>query len=84
MIDVQCHLQIGPFVPEVVISDPGAVKQLHREFLRAGSDVMEAFTYYGHRSKVGLVPMPMPIQMPELPVACRSRHAMPVARVSRG
>jgi betaine-homocysteine S-methyltransferase len=49
------YVQIGPFVPEVVISDPDVVKQLHREFVRAGSDVVEAFTYYGHRSKLRLI-----------------------------
>jgi betaine-homocysteine S-methyltransferase len=49
------YVQIGPFVPEVVLSDPEAVKQLHREFVRAGSDVVEAFTYYGHRTKLRLI-----------------------------
>jgi len=49
------YVQIGPFVPEVVLTDPEAVKQLHREFVRAGSDVVEAFTYYGHRSKLRLI-----------------------------
>jgi betaine-homocysteine S-methyltransferase len=49
------YVQIGPFVPEVVVSDPDVVKQLHREFVRAGSDVVEAFTYYGHRSKLRLI-----------------------------
>jgi betaine-homocysteine S-methyltransferase len=49
------YVQIGPFVPEVVVSDPEVVKQLHREFVRAGSDVVEAFTYYGHRTKLRLI-----------------------------
>jgi len=48
-------VQIGPFVPEVVLTNPEAVKNLHREFLRAGSDVMEAFTYYGNRAKLKLI-----------------------------
>lgn len=48
-------VQVGPFVPEVVLSDPEVVKGLHREFLRAGSDVIEAFTYYGHREKLRLI-----------------------------
>ena len=42
----------GPFVPEVVLDFPEAVRQLHREFLRAGAEVMVAFTYYGHREKL--------------------------------
>lgn len=46
---------MGPFVPEVVLEHPEAVKGLHREFLRCGSDVMLAFTYYGHRAKLRLI-----------------------------
>jgi methionine synthase I (cobalamin-dependent) len=46
------YLKAGAYVPEVVIEYPAAVKELHREFLRAGAEVMVAFTYYGHRSKM--------------------------------
>jgi len=49
------YLQAGAFVPEVVLEYPEAVTELHREFLRAGSDVMVAFTYYAHREKLRLV-----------------------------
>ena len=48
-------LQAGPYVPEVVLDAPDAVRQLHREFVRAGSDVVEAFTYYGHREKLKVI-----------------------------
>jgi len=46
------YLQAGAYVPEVVLDNPEAVKQLHREFLWAGSDVMLALTYYAHRDKL--------------------------------
>jgi betaine-homocysteine S-methyltransferase len=46
------YLKAGPFVPEVVLEFPTAVRQLHEEFARAGSDVVVAFTYYGHRAKL--------------------------------
>ncbi len=46
------YLQAGAFVPEVVLEFPDSVKQLHREFVRAGSDVIEALTYYAHREKL--------------------------------
>ena len=46
------YLKAGPFVPEVVLDFPDAVRELHREMLRAGADVMVAFTYYGHRDKL--------------------------------
>ena len=49
------YLQAGAFVPEVVLEHPHAVTELHREFLNAGSDVMEAFTYYANRDKLKLV-----------------------------
>ena len=39
------YLQAGAFVPEVVLEHPELVAQLHREFVHAGSDVVEAFTY---------------------------------------
>jgi betaine-homocysteine S-methyltransferase len=49
------YVQAGPFVPEVVLEAPEAVRQLHWEFVRAGSDVVEAFTYYGHREKLKII-----------------------------
>ena len=49
------YLQSGPFVPEVVLEHPEAVRELHREFLRSGAEVMLAFTYYGHREKLRMI-----------------------------
>lgn len=49
------YLQAGAFVPEVVVDHPEKVAELHREFVRAGSDVVEAFTYYAHREKLRLI-----------------------------
>jgi betaine-homocysteine S-methyltransferase len=49
------YLQAGAYVPEVVVERPDVVEQLHREFVHAGSDVVEAFTYYGHREKLRLI-----------------------------
>ena len=49
------YLSAGPFVPEVVMEHPEVVTQLHREFIRAGSDVVQAFTYYGHREKLRII-----------------------------
>jgi betaine-homocysteine S-methyltransferase len=46
------YVKAGPFVPEVVLDFPDAVKELHREFLHAGAEVMVAFTYYAHREKM--------------------------------
>jgi betaine-homocysteine S-methyltransferase len=49
------YLQAGGFVPEVVLENPDKVAELHREFVHAGSDVVEAFTYYTHREKLRLI-----------------------------
>ena len=49
------YLQAGAFVPEVVLDHPEQVSALHREFVHAGSDVVEAFTYYGHREKLRVI-----------------------------
>jgi betaine-homocysteine S-methyltransferase len=49
------YLQAGAFVPEVVLDHPEAVLQLHRDFVHAGSDVVEALTYYAHREKLRII-----------------------------
>jgi betaine-homocysteine S-methyltransferase len=49
------YLQAGAFVPEVVLDHPDVVTELHREFVHAGSDIVEAFTYYGHREKLRII-----------------------------
>jgi betaine-homocysteine S-methyltransferase len=49
------YLQAGAFVPEVVLENPEVIIELHREFVHAGSDIVEAFTYYGHREKLRII-----------------------------
>jgi betaine-homocysteine S-methyltransferase len=49
------YLQAGAYVPEIVLEHPDLVAGLHREFVHAGSDVVEAFTYYAHREKMRLI-----------------------------
>ncbi len=49
------YLTAGEFVPEVALEHPEALKALHRDFQRAGSDVVEAFTYNGHREKMRVI-----------------------------
>jgi betaine-homocysteine S-methyltransferase len=49
------YLQAGAFVPEVVLEHPEVVAQLHRDFVHAGSDVVEALTYYAHREKLRVI-----------------------------
>ena len=46
------YMASGAFVPEVALENPDALMSLHRDFQHAGSDVVQAFTYNGHREKM--------------------------------
>ncbi|XP_063589730.1 betaine--homocysteine S-methyltransferase 1-like isoform X1 [Penaeus indicus] len=48
------YIKGGPWTPEVVVEHPDAVKQLHREFMRSGSDVLQALTFYSTDDKLNL------------------------------
>jgi betaine-homocysteine S-methyltransferase len=43
----------GQFTPEVAIEEPEVLRELHREFLHAGSQVLQALTFFGTREKLG-------------------------------
>jgi betaine-homocysteine S-methyltransferase len=49
------YLQAGAFVPTVLTDHPEVVEQLHLDFVRAGSDVTQALTYYVHREKLRVI-----------------------------
>src|SRR5215210_5260651 len=49
------YVQAGPFTPEVSITHPEALLQLHREFLLAGADVLQALTFYASEEKLATV-----------------------------
>jgi betaine-homocysteine S-methyltransferase len=42
----------GQFTPEVAVEHPEALRELHREFLMAGSQVLQALTFFGTREKL--------------------------------
>ncbi len=42
----------GQFTPEVAIEHPEALRGLHQEFLLAGSDVLQALTFFATREKL--------------------------------
>jgi betaine-homocysteine S-methyltransferase len=42
----------GQFTPEVAIEQPDALRELHREFLGAGAQVLQALTFFGTREKL--------------------------------
>jgi betaine-homocysteine S-methyltransferase len=47
------YVQAGPYTPEVAVEHPEALRELHREFLRAGADVLQALTFYASKEKLG-------------------------------
>ena len=49
------YVQAGPFTPEVSITNPEALAELHREFLRAGAEVLQALTFYASEEKLATV-----------------------------
>lgn len=49
------YLQAGSFVPEVALKNPEALKQTYRDYMKAGSDVVLAFTYNAHREKMRII-----------------------------
>ena len=51
------YVQAGPFTPEMVIEHPDALEQLHREFLRAGIDVLQTMTFYASADKLATIGM---------------------------
>lgn len=49
------YVQAGPFTPEVSLTNPQALQGLHREFLRAGAEVLQALTFYASEDKLATV-----------------------------
>ena len=49
------YVQAGPFVPEVSLTRPEALAELHREFVRAGVDVIQTLTFYASEDKLATV-----------------------------
>src|SRR5919108_4144637 len=48
-------VRAGPFTPEVALNNPEALRQLHIEFREAGSEVLQALTFYASRDKLATV-----------------------------
>ena len=49
------YMSSGEFVPEIALENPEALRNIHRDFQHAGSDVVQAFTYNGHREKMKVI-----------------------------
>ncbi len=45
----------GPFTPELAITHPDAIRQMHHEFVNAGAQVLQVMAFYGSRDKLATV-----------------------------
>ena len=48
-------VRAGPFTPEVALTYPSALRELHVEFREAGAEVLQALTFYASRDKLATV-----------------------------
>jgi len=48
-------VRAGPFTPEVALTRPEALRELHTEFREAGAEVLQALTFYASRDKLATV-----------------------------
>ena len=46
------YVRAGPLTPEVVLEHPAAVTELHREYLDAGAEVLQALAFYASKEKL--------------------------------
>ena len=54
-IEKRGYMASGEFVPMVSLDHPEVLENLHRDFQHAGSDIVQAFTYNGHREKMRVI-----------------------------
>ncbi len=54
-IERRGYMASGEFVPMVSLDHPEVLENLHKEFQHAGSDIVQAFTYNGHREKMRVI-----------------------------
>ena len=49
------YVVAGAFTPELAVTHPDAIREMHREFLMAGADVLQVMAFYGSREKLETV-----------------------------
>tara|TARA_B100000902_G_scaffold262253_1_gene248480 strand:- start:1043 stop:2098 length:1056 start_codon:yes stop_codon:yes gene_type:complete len=54
-IEKRGYMSSGEFVPMVALEHPEVLENLHKDFQHSGSDIVEAFTYNGHREKMRVI-----------------------------
>jgi len=54
-LEKRAWVRAGPFTPEVALTRPEALRELHIEFREAGAEVLQALTFYASRDKLATV-----------------------------
>jgi len=49
------YVVAGAFTPELAITHPDAIREMHREFAQAGAEVLQVMAFYGSREKLATV-----------------------------
>ncbi len=49
------YVVAGAFTPELAVTHPDAIREMHCEFLMAGADVLQVMAFYGSREKLETV-----------------------------
>ncbi len=49
------YVVAGAFTPELSLTHPNAIREMHCEFLRAGAEVLQVMAFYGSREKLATV-----------------------------
>ena len=49
------HVVTGAFTPEIAVTHPEAVRELHYEMKQAGCEVLQVMAFYGSREKLATV-----------------------------
>src|SRR5215469_17847978 len=49
------YVVAGAFTPELAVSHPEAIREMHQEFLDAGAEVLQVMAFYGSREKLATV-----------------------------
>lgn len=49
------YVVAGAFTPELALEHPDAIRDMHREFLHAGAEVLQVMAFYGSRGKLATV-----------------------------
>ncbi|XP_065061320.1 betaine--homocysteine S-methyltransferase 1-like [Rhopilema esculentum] len=66
------YVHAGRFTPEVVLEHPDAVRQLHREYVNSGADVLQALTFFACEANLRQVGVKYTVSLHHENTQCRA------------